>query len=113
MAAPSLAFGRGVGGCSPLTSHRVQDKARLCWRCDESGGSQPALGMLLPWLKSKLSAGVFGAESQGLHSVQAATWFGVNKLLICSPCFSVTVSISEYYISGLSRTCIIHQVWSL
>lgn len=92
---------------------RVQDKACLCWRCDESRGSQPALGVFLPQLNSKLSAGVFGAESRGVHSVQAATWFGVNKLLICSPCFSVTVSLSEYYISALSQTCIIHQVWSL
>lgn len=95
------------GGFSPLLpSCRVQAKACLCWGCDESGGSQPALGML----KSKLCTGVFGAESRGVYSVQAATRFEVNKLLIHSPCFSVTVSISEYYISGLSRVCIIHQV---
>lgn len=47
-------------GVSPhLCICRVQDKACLCWRCDESRGSQPALGVFLPQLKSKLSAGVF------------------------------------------------------
>lgn len=47
--------------------------------------------------------------NRGVRSVEAAALFGVNKSLICSPCFSVMVTISEYEISGLPWPCIIHQ----